>query len=416
LENWVNPFLAGIAVWLIYRLGRKYFDVEVGVLSAVLMSTSPLFLIQASTFLSHIWSLVLTCGFVLFWLDAMKEEQKFGEWVKAPLAGLCLGLVGLTRPLTMAAVSVPFIIQGIILVLRGSKLQRRRIFLIGGIAALLVSLHLVWQMSITGDFFTNPYTLWWLYDKYGFGIDYGVKPGGHTLLQGFYNTKHSLRAGLSDLFGWGTLSWIFLPAGIIRARKSSLGFILVGLFISLVALYSAYWVGSWLLGPRYYFEGLPGLVLISTLGIHWLAGDSKTENEKIPNMGFGRYRKPLVFGLVLILIFVNAYFYLPQRLGSLQGLYGIERIKMKPFETVEAQEHTPALVIVHSESWMPYGNLLELESPWLDTPFIFAWSLDPYTDHQVTEMYRNQRTIIHYYPEKEPWKLYIITPRDSLIE
>ncbi len=407
LRNWVNPILAGIAIWFVYKLAKRLFNEKVGILSVVLLGTSPLFLIQAGTLLSHVWSLVLVSAFSLFWFDCLDADQQTGLWFKGISAGVCLGLVGLTRPLTMAAISIPFLIHGIFQMIRGNRVQRRVVFLIGGSALFVTCLHFVWQWALTGDLLTNPYTLWWPYDKYGFGPGYGVVPGGHSPLQGWWNTKHSLHAGLSDLFGWGLISWLFLPFGLIKGRKSSSVYLLLGIFVSLVILYSVYWIGSWLLGPRYYFEALPGLTIITALGICWLAGwdcskaDNKFEQDR------RRYRPLLATGIIAALIFGNLYFYLPSRLKTLQGLYGIERSDLAAFESTQVQDLTPALVIVHSDDWMPYGSLLELESSNLDSPWIFAWSIGLDRDQKLTESYWDQRTIIHYYPDEEPFKLFI---------
>ena len=39
-----------------------------------------------------------------------------------------------------------------------------------------------------------------------------------------------------------------------------------------VLVYLAYWIGAILFGPRYYYEGIYSLTLISAAGIAWLAG------------------------------------------------------------------------------------------------------------------------------------------------
>jgi len=101
---------------------------------------------------------------------------------------------------------------------------------------------------------------------------------------------------------------------------------------------------------------------------------------------------------------------------GLRGLYGIERSDLAIFTSSGAKELTPALVIVHSELWMSYGSLLELESPTLDSPFIFAWSIDPQTDQALVEKYTETRRIFHYYPEQEPGKLYAFPAPGYLIE
>ena len=414
VRNWINPILAGLAIWLVYQLGKKVANEAVGLISAIFLGTSPIFLIQAGTLLSHIWSLVLATGFMLFWLDAIQQKDNLKDWWKAVISGLCLGLVGLTRPLTMVGLSIPFLIQGLILMARGNKPQRYKILLAGVAAFTLASTHFVWQLALTGDLMTNPYTLWWPYDKFGFGPGYGVLPDGHTPLQAYLNTKHSIHAGLSDLFGWGMLSWIFLPLGLIGSWKYRKVYLLSGVFLSLVIIYSGYWVGARLLGPRYYFEALPGLVILTALGISWLAGWLSRINDDSQQLaGWLRYRAPLVVSLAGILILCNLYFYMPNRLRSLRGLYGIERSDLDLFLTAEAQELVPALVVVHSDAWMPYGSLLELQSPDLDSPFIFAWSSRPNDYQDMVNSYLDQRTIIHYFPTTDPGILYT---SGSLIE
>jgi hypothetical protein len=86
------------------------------------------------------------------------------------------------------------------------------------------------------------------------------------------------------------------------------------------------------------------------------------------------------------------------------GLYGIERADQEPFLAPAAQSLTPALVVVHSARWMEYGALLDLEDPTLSTPFIFAWSVSPYTDASLATDFPN-RTLYHYYPD-QPFQLY----------
>ncbi|MFQ5615953.1 MAG: hypothetical protein ACE5GO_05780, partial [Anaerolineales bacterium] len=53
LRDWVNPLLAGLGVWLTYRLGRKLMGETVGLLAALLTLTSPFFLLNAGSLLSH---------------------------------------------------------------------------------------------------------------------------------------------------------------------------------------------------------------------------------------------------------------------------------------------------------------------------------------------------------------------------
>jgi hypothetical protein len=100
----------------------------------------------------------------------------------------------------------------------------------------------------------------------------GRTASGHNLHWAWVNTRFSLSAGLHDLFGWPYLSWIFLPLGIYALRRKAAGLLLAAAMPSLVLVYVAYWIGSWLLGPRYYYESLPGLAIASAVGVAWLGG------------------------------------------------------------------------------------------------------------------------------------------------
>jgi hypothetical protein len=268
-------------------------------------------------------------------------------------------------------------------------------------------LHFLWQYAVTGDATLNPYTLWWEYDKVGFGPGVGRTEAGHTLRQAWVNTKYSIWVGRHDLFGWGSFSWIFLPFGlyVILRYRIWAGLLLASVLPSLVLVYLAYWIGSWLFGPRYYYEGLYSLTIVSSVGIAWLAGwPYRPDMPWIAYHGWRRVRPLAMTAILALLLSANLLFYTPLRVGGMYGLYTISRDRMDPFLTEEAQALTPALVIVHPDRWMEYGSLLELQNPSLDTPFIFVMSRGRTPDQLLSSDYPDRR-IIHYYPD-EPGVFY----------
>ncbi len=107
---------------------------------------------------------------------------------------------------------------------------------------------------------------------------------------------------------------------------------------------------------------------------------------------------------VALLVAGNLIFYIPARVGGMRGLYGIRRERIQPFLTAEAQGMTPALVIVYPSHWTEYGALLDLEDPYLQTPFIFTFSRGPELDAQMSASFPDRR-IFHYYPD-EPYRFY----------
>jgi hypothetical protein len=390
VRAWVNPILAGLGLWLTYRLGQKVFNSGIGLLAAFLTLTSPFFLINSGTLLSHPLSYVLSTAFALAWLDIFLTAPetdplpRIPKWILITVAGLSLGLLALTRPLTGIGVALPFFIHGLVILLRGERMDRLRILVIGSLVLVVVLLLFLWQYAVTGNPLLNPYTLWWDYDRLGFGPGIGTAVGGHSMRLAWDNVKISLNAGWHDLFGWGTISWLFLPFGIWAAHRNRAAWLVGSVYWSLVAVYMLYWVGAWVYGPRYYYEGFYSITLLSAAGIFWLA-------ER------GQAMKWSTCALVVCLICYNLIFYLPMRLGEMRGLFGVRRELLAPFMSQKALTMTPALVIVHpKKEWREYGTLTKLEDPWLTTPFIFAYSRGEAIDAALGLDFPG-RQVIHYY-------------------
>ncbi len=428
VREWVNPLLAGVAVWLTYVLGKRLMNPIVGLLAALLTVTSPFFLVNVGSLLSHAWGLVLSLGFVVAWWGAVEgrkgEEGKRGRgegvrWVAAVTAGAALGMLAVTRPFSAIGVAIPFGVHGVVLLVKGPREVRGKVLLVGLLVGLVGLLVPLWQAVVTGDPALNPYTLWWAYDKVGFGPGHGVTEQGHTLRQGWINTKFALRVGYSDLFGWPMLSWLFLPFGVWATRRHGKMLLTGSVVLSLFVLYLAYWIGAWLFGPRYQFEGLYSLTVLSAAGMAWLAGWGKKDEggwmkaeTGNPERGglksreiWQKVRSLGMTALVAILFAGNLIFYLPNRLNAMVALYGISAARMAPFLSPEVQKLAPAVIIVHGDKWMDYGNYLDLEDPFLTTPFIFTFG-DKSTLKETLRATYPERGIYHYYPDSEPYKFF----------
>ncbi len=444
----VNPLLAGLGVWLTYLLGKKVFDWNVGLLAAGLTAISPFVLLNSGSLLSHPLGLVLSASFALVFLNGFGDLHTRRRWPLTLGAALLVGGLIVTRPFTAVGVVLPFAFYGIYLLWHGDRQTRIHLVMMGLAILALSSLHFLWQMALTGSPLLDPYTLWWPYDRIGFGPGIGVLPGGHTLHQAYINTSHSLETGWSDFFGWRGLSWLFLPFGLWAARRNPKALLLGSVFVSLVVIYMAYWVGSDLFGPRYYYESFYSLSLFTAAGFFWLAGRAvhpqfigypglsitgisveKSGFKSRLEAGFSRFsvwvedkilnplrcrippllvhQRAWLAALVLLgLVGYNLAIYLPERLQGMTGLYQIRAEAMAPFRAASAQAMTPALIIVHAGRWMYYGALLELEDPYLTTPFIFALSRSPEADQAAIQAFPN-RQVFHYYTD-EPGKFYKI--------
>ncbi len=398
LRAWINPLLSGLGIWLIYQLGKKVMGETVGLITAGLTITSPLFLMNSGMLLSHPLGLVLTAGFCLAWLHAFCEPDHPRPWLPALISAGCLGWLAVTRPWTAVAVAFPFILHGLYLFGRGSREIRKRLLGFILVALAISALVPAWQQAVTGDFTVNPYTLWWEYDKVGFGPGFGHAEGGHTLERAWINTRANLKAGLFDFLGWGPFMLPFLLAGVIAMRRNGRALLVVSVIASLVIFYMAYWVSIWVTGPRYYYEGLPGLMLVIAAGVAWLAGwPTRTDQPWQVYSGKERLRPLAMAAILILLVSTNLIYFTPLRMGSIRVLYGAQLSQLEPFQTPEALRLTPALIIVHPDHWIEYGSLLELSNPFLDSPFIFVMSRSVEADERVADHFPD-RSIYHYYP------------------
>jgi hypothetical protein len=276
--------------------------------------------------------------------------------------------------------------------LRGTPRSRRAVLAVGVLAAGLAALVLVWQWALAGDPLRNLYTLWWPYDRIGFGPGHGVAEAGHSLNLARINTRFSLRVGRHDLFGWPYVSWIFAPVGLLAWRRRVEAWLLASPLPVLVLLYALYWVGAWLYGPRYYIEALGALAVLSAAGITALAGQWTPVKRR-------RWRGIGVGAVVLTLLFLNIGFYLPARLRQMTGLYDMRRADGQPLEALALDR---ALVIVHPlTSWTQYGALLRLTPPFADGDLLLAYTRGTETDRKLAQAYAD-RPVFHYYPGDPP--------------
>ncbi|HEY9151889.1 MAG TPA: STT3 domain-containing protein [Anaerolineales bacterium] len=416
-RDWVNPILAGLSLWLTYQLGKKLFDERIALLAAFLTLSSPFFLLNSGSLLSHSWALFLSLAFVLAWLDTFHHKdtestkdnlvltkklsgihafvvRKPPVWLTVSVAGLSLGVLAMTRPLTAVGVGLPFFIHGIILLARGDRSARIRILTIGFVTVIVTALIPLWQFAVTGNPLLNPYTFWWPYDKVGFGPGVGSEAGGHNLYWAWFNLQSSMKAGWGDFFGWGHISWLFLPFGAWSLGRDGRRWLMALVFPSLLLVYMAYWIGSNLFGPRYYYEGFYSVALVSAAGMFWLA------EQVIRSAPMRRWMQVATVLLGVVLVGYNLIVYLPKRFNEMTDLYGISRSMLIPFETATAKSLTPALVVVHfRNSWTDYGGLLELENADLTSPFIFALSHDRNSDLTLKKDYP-ARIVIYYYSDQ----------------
>jgi hypothetical protein len=353
-----------------------------GLLASLLLVTSPMFLMLAGSLMAHLWSLVLGLVFCLAWFDLFlcekSHETGLLRYGRIAAAGCALGMLVITRPLTAMGIAAPFFVHGIIMLSKGDHSRRMAVLWIGLQAAAFCLVLPLWQAALTGDPWRNLYTLWWPYDRYGFGAGIGVADSGHSLQLARWNTRLSLESGARDLFGWFSFSWILLPAGLWAHRKSRELWLLLGCAASLIMVYGGYWVGSWLYGPRYYFEGIPAACILSAGAFDWLSGwDYRSQNR------WQLARRWSILMLLAVLVGVNIFSYLPTRMEDVRSINGMSSDSRWLLEELDS-DYT--LVFIETqESWWEYGLYVPLAPPFSDMNLQVVIDRGPEVNQSVIE-------------------------------
>lgn len=355
----INPLLAALSLYLLYRLGQTLYDERTGLLAAALGLASPLFLVLSGSFLSHLASLVWLLLFSLWFVWTARGRS---PWF-ALGAGLALGMAFLTRSLTAMAYAVPFIVYSLVQIVRRQQPHWPHYLLMALTGGTVAALLPVYQWAVTGDPWLNPYLLWWPYDRIGFGPGIGAMPGGHSPYYAWINLKQDLPRAATDVLGWPALSWVPLVLGLALRPRRTKDWALLAPFACLVLAYIFYWIGSpaRLWGPRYYFEGFGGLWLLSSVGLlkvwDWAGGQKQT------------WLRPVLAAVLGLMVVASLALNLPNRMGEAHGFYGISRTQLEPIEQAGLQD---ALVIVYAERWLEYGAMLAGMSPMLDDDVVYA--------------------------------------------
>ncbi len=410
----VNALLgAGILV-LIAQLGRNLYTPATGLLAAVLGLTTPVFLAMSGSLLSHNASLFWTTLFLWACFKGIEQSLRgnrdensnsqarrhlssfrlhpssLRRWLYGVAAGLSLGMLFLTRPFAALGVGGPLLGYLGWLALKAGKQNRARFVSLISLllsAGLLAALYFLYWRAIGGLWGFNAYTLVWPYDRPGFGAGIGAA-GYYDFTQAKNNLLFNVAALAKNAFGWPFwLNLIFLPLPFLLQKPRREDWLLLSLLPGLTAVYFFYWqYGGHDAGfPRYYYDALPALWLLTARGLNLLA--EKMQFSRF----FGRFSW-LPWLLLLALVFSNLVGYAPRALGAYKNKYGISAA---PLKAVERAGLSKALAFVPYQTWVDFAVPFAANSPTLDGPVVFA----------ITEGTARDMRVIRQFPGRSYWIL-----------
>jgi hypothetical protein len=407
----IPPFLGALTVFLVYRVGSHVYGAGTGLLAAALLLLSPFFQMTASNFMSHNTAAFYLMAGTFFFLRPTSRPSL--SWF---VSGVFLGLLFNTRPLTAAGVLVPF---GLWSAYDFWKARDRRAFFRQGLAltagfGLLLLLYFLYNRALTGSFTTPPYSLGGTFNRENLGFF-----GGHSLASGLMNDQTNLSLLVLVLNGWPLfmgLLLVLLPFILGSRNRWDYFFLTAAFFIA--AAWTTYRGVFIMHGPRFWYEMVPFLMLLTARGVQCLVtfvGDVASWLGARLRFLWGLESRATAglaaYALVAALLAYSVYGWM---LGKHDAWPYIEFVprkvsELKDFnstnpgllEEVERQHLHNALVLVHECSqWWCYGSVFWKNSPELNSDIVYARDLGPEKNAALIERFPDRSVYLADYDHK----------------
>lgn len=374
----VEPVLGTLALWGIYRIGRTLFSPITGVLAMSLGALSPFYAYLAASYMSHTVALFFGVYFVLLMLR-YADGLRIRDIV---LAAFCAGGLLLSRELTALLLCVPTLVYV-------GWVERRR--LLGNIAAMVPGLlwgasaaglclwiYGLYNLHLTGSPLLLPREVFAPFDRYGFGQGVGFY-GQHTLAAGFINLDEQLTILAIDLFGWPFyLTLALLPIALLPCGRRTWDIYCLLIVGVLCAAQLGFYYHGIYLGPRYLFDTLPFLLLLTARGITGLARVLARVGAALTGSWQGASRGARIATGVLVcaLLSCGLGYYWPRQVALHDGFTGLSAAQHVRVATIYAER--PAGSIVVTSDWYLYNYVLwPLNDPNLTGSTLYAFAPSP---------------------------------------
>ncbi|MFB6308605.1 MAG: ArnT family glycosyltransferase [Haloarculaceae archaeon] len=392
--------VAGGTVWLTYAVGAEVFDRHTGALAAGLLVASPLFLIDASVFLSYVPTTLWNLAFATAYLRA----DRTGDRRFAAAAGLAVGIAFFARPYTAVLFATPFVAHALwtLRSLDRERLGRHALTALGGLLGVAAALG--YNAAVTGSPLVFPYQAFAPADGLGFGhreiLDYSRE----------YTPALATRANALVVWNllteWvvagplGTLAAVVGASAVTRrgptAREATLG----GVFLTVVIGNVYFWgnlniLGELgdptdglirFLGPYYHVDTLLPLSVFAAVGIRTAGKRLRSQTASLaPPAWAGR-------ASVAVLL-VGATIFGTTALGAAAAPIAdnqetTEQLE-QAYEPFEQRELSGALVFLPT----PYGD-------WLNHPFQHLRNDPGFDGETVYALRERQFAVVDAYPDR----------------
>lgn len=395
----VPPVVGTLTLLFIYLIGAELYSKRVGFIASLLVFATPFFQMHAINFMSH----NTACLFFVLFIYLFIKLVRYRNSLVAILAGLALGYLLNVRPYTCVFLAIPFIIY-LISEFLTSKYKLRWMTLIvffGCGLLIMVVLHFAYNFILTGNYFKSTYHLGYL-SSFGFTPE---RPLSFAIMDTYVSLSIFKKIYLAWPEGLSFfLFWLYVVSVFHSRKRIELTFL--GAIFSLLIGYLFY-KGPWMMyGPRFWFEGLPILAIITVVGLEKLSMSldailaiSKTD-ETLGRILFRSY----ITITFIFLILLNLGHWLdtkpnegwlpeftPHTVGELKGFNFADTTFIVKANTIVSK---PALVFLEYDyNWWSYIIPVYSSGISFDGDLVYAVDLGDLKNKQLMKAYSNY----HYY-------------------
>ncbi|WP_324757829.1 ArnT family glycosyltransferase [Haloarcula sp. GH36] len=386
---------------LTYQTTREVFDGRTGVLATGFVLGSPLFLVNASVFLSYIPTTFWNVAFAAAYLHA----DRTGSRRTGAIAGAAIGIAFFARPYTSVLFAAPFICHALWSLRTLERPVVERVGLTGVFGLAGVAVALGYNAVVTGSPFVFPYQAFAPQDGLGFGYH---EIAGYSRE---FTPALSLQANaelLSKLFTrWlvagplGTLA-AALGLGVAYRRGTDARTIALAGVLVTVTLGNFYFWGTMnmlgdvadptdglvgFLGPFYHVDLLVPLSAFGAVGVRatWDWSRAAISDRVAPAR-----RRGAVAALLLVLAAVVGPVSVAAANEPLSDNYEVTQQYEVAYEPFEERDFTDSVVFLPTT----YGD-------WLNHPFQPLRNDPGFDGETVYAMQHRQFAVVDAYPDRQ---------------
>jgi len=446
---WLTPIvLSAVNIVLTARLAARLFGRLIGAVSALFLAVSPFYLLMHGTFMAHPTGLFYGLAALNLALPrradskhtaSPRAEERWWRWASA---GVLLGLLAATRPFTVPGYALALALLAPAPFRKGREKAGGRAWaaLMLGLAAMTVAI-MGYNAALTGNPLSSPYDIYLGRNYVGANFA-GVDTGNLPKIFHISHLETQLASLMAAYLAWPAGWTLALPLIPLLARRCSRhDWMLYGGVTVIIAVRAFYRIAVISYGPRYYFEALPFIAILSARGAlaaadrQWLPFSSHRASPSPPGNNLLRCGLALSTALALLLSIPAA----PQRIDALRGDNVLSRAILDQSTAMKlraavifvvppqlggdvrqanavlppsppdhrlaegyvrsGQSHIIVGSQIWTDFWSSYGSVYPANSPNFETSLIFARYLGPHLDYLLMQEYPARAFYTATYPK-----------------